>query len=340
MATPALATSFSLPLSSPGAITNGYGVAGGLSTLPTYKHLGVDWGGFTGKPVLAAANGVVVAAASGNASFGTYVVIEHTLPNLTKVYTLYAHLNSESVSVGQNVLMGATIGGMGATGAATGIHLHFEVSYVNKFTQSGMWGKGYDSPTEFLTSSQDTVNPVTFINAHPVSSVQTGSSIADVLWGLSSSETLYGGAGGDTISGNSGNDKLFGGSSSDFLYGGSSSDTLNGGTSQDYLFGGSSADTFDFDSASESKVGVTLRDNIGDFSTGSDKIDLTTIDASTALSGNQAFKYIGSQSFHGVAGELSMQSGVIRGDLNGDRVADFEIIVTGASTLASGDFLL
>lgn len=61
---------------------------------------------------------------TGN-SYGNYVKIKHA----NGYYTLYAHLKygSVTVSVGQKVKKGAVIGYMGATGRATGAHLHFEV---------------------------------------------------------------------------------------------------------------------------------------------------------------------------------------------------------------------
>ncbi len=67
---------------------------------------------------------VVGSNSSGwNGEYGAYVVIKH--PNGTQ--TLYAHLSSVSVALGQTVAKGAKIGGMGNSGRSTGPHLHFEV---------------------------------------------------------------------------------------------------------------------------------------------------------------------------------------------------------------------
>jgi peptidase M10/serralysin-like protein len=84
---------------------------------------------------------------------------------------------------------------------------------------------------------------------------------------------------------------------------------------------------------------------IMDFVRGGDRIDLSTIDASTALTGNQAFSFIGETAFTGVAGQLRIdtsQSGktVIYADTNGNRVADFQIELVGAHQLSSSDFVL
>lgn len=75
-------------------------------------------------PAYAAGPGVVVTATKGTGSawsLGNYVVIRH--PN--GVYTQYAHLNVISVSPGQTVSKGQVVGGIGQTGRATGVHLHF-----------------------------------------------------------------------------------------------------------------------------------------------------------------------------------------------------------------------
>ena len=78
-----------------------------------------------GAPILAAASGtVIVAKSSGfNGGYGEMIIIQHD--NGTQ--TLYAHLSSVKVSVGQQVNRGDVIGGMGSTGRSTGPHLHFEV---------------------------------------------------------------------------------------------------------------------------------------------------------------------------------------------------------------------
>ena len=51
-------------------------------------------------------------------------------------HTMYAHLNSINVSVGQTVSKGTIIGKMGETGRATGVHLHFSVSIGEPYSSS------------------------------------------------------------------------------------------------------------------------------------------------------------------------------------------------------------
>lgn len=85
-------------------------------------HAGIDYGVGTGTPVMACGAGRVVMAADRIVSGGS-IVIEH-LPGL---YSLYFHLSSLEVEEGELVSPGRRIGLSGATGLATGPHLHWEV---------------------------------------------------------------------------------------------------------------------------------------------------------------------------------------------------------------------
>jgi LysM repeat protein len=102
-------------------------IVGGIRSQGIHGHNGVDIGARLppGTPIMAAASGKVIIARNGgyNGGYGSYVVISHA--NGTQ--TLYAHLSSVSVSVGQSVGQGQTIGGLGSSGKSTGVHLHFEV---------------------------------------------------------------------------------------------------------------------------------------------------------------------------------------------------------------------
>jgi serralysin len=103
-------------------------------------------------------------------------------------------------------------------------------------------------------------------------------------------------------------------------------------------------DTFRYDTTAESTS--TSLDHILDFTPGTDKIDLSRIDANTLVDGDQAFTVIGGAAFSHTAGELrGFQSGgdwFIEGDTNGDGVADFVVQLTlqGPTPLGAGDFLL
>lgn len=86
-------------------------------------HAGLDIAAAAGTPVAAAADGVVVVAGWQDRGWGQLVEIQHD----QGVTTLYAHLSQVLAKPGQRVARGTTIGLVGATGNATGPHLHFEV---------------------------------------------------------------------------------------------------------------------------------------------------------------------------------------------------------------------
>ena len=86
-------------------------------------HAGVDFPAPSGTPVTAAGFGTVVAAGFDSSGWGNMVVIGHRFG----LRTLYAHLASLAVSRGQSVGVGQRIGTVGATGRASGPHLHFEL---------------------------------------------------------------------------------------------------------------------------------------------------------------------------------------------------------------------
>jgi len=101
---------------------------GGLLTQGLHGENAVDIAAPRGTLARAAADGIVIVARDNgawNGGYGNYVVIAHG--NGTQ--TLYAHFitGSVSVSVGQAVSQGETIGATGMTGDATGPHVHFEV---------------------------------------------------------------------------------------------------------------------------------------------------------------------------------------------------------------------
>ena len=90
--------------------------------LQTWRaHLGVDYAAPTGTPVRSVGQGVVDVAGVQN-GFGNVVIVKHANGQTT----VYAHLSRIAVRVGQRVAQGETLGAVGATGWATGPHLHFE----------------------------------------------------------------------------------------------------------------------------------------------------------------------------------------------------------------------
>ena len=207
----------------------------------------------------------------------------------------------------------------------------------------------------------------------------TGNTLANVLYAGAGSNAINGGLGTDTVSyqyagtavtaslattavqatGGSGSDtlvsienligsayadKLTGNTGANALNGGAGNDLLTGGLGADKLTGGTGTDRFDFNALAEMGLISTTRDTITDFKTSEgDKIDLLGVDANTALTGNQAFTYLGAVSaFTGNAtGQLRFDATahILYGSTDADTAAEFAIVLTGVSSLASADLV-
>ena len=106
----------------PGPIGSPFGAPRGDHT-----HTGVDFPVPYGTPIGAAGVGTVIYAAYNYGGYGNLVVIQHRLG-----YTSwYGHMSSITANVGEHVVGGTRIGYVGATGDATGPHLHFEVRHYD-----------------------------------------------------------------------------------------------------------------------------------------------------------------------------------------------------------------
>jgi VCBS repeat-containing protein len=175
--------------------------------------------------------------------------------------------------------------------------------------------------------------------------VIASSSASEILagGGGNGNDLLFGNLGGDNISGGGGNDLIVGGGGDDILDGGADNDVLVGGLGFDMLMGGTGADRFVFENILDSTT--TTWDRINDFAEAiaGELIDLSLIDANTALGGDQAFAAVNT-SFIVTANSINwFQLGgntFVQGDVNGDAVADFTIQLDGLHILTTPDFVL
>lgn len=115
------------------------------------NHLGTDIRANYGTPIKAARGGTVITSGY-HSSYGNYVVVDH----YDGVTTLYAHMSSRAVSVGQTVSQGQVLGYVGSTGSSTGNHLHFEVR-VNNVRQDAL---NYYPNLEFMELSGGKLYPL------------------------------------------------------------------------------------------------------------------------------------------------------------------------------------
>ena len=255
------------------------------------NHLGEDWNldagaDDEGQAVYAVSVGRVVytgefyGASGPSNGFGQTVVIEHLLPDGRTVYSLYAHLQENSIAVetGQIIDQEAVqIGAIGETGATDDPHLHFELFEVSDPTGAyedapwllAMEEFGYTTeniapdaeshtidfpngsvtwfdPSDFIEGGIgfDIDQPMEVSGGNGVDMI-TGGSGNDNLSGGNGQDTLYGNAGSDVLNGGNGSDQGYGGTGSDYLVGGKGADELFGGIGADQIEGGNGADVID-----------------------------------------------------------------------------------------------
>lgn len=175
----------------------------------------------------------------------------------------------------------------------------------------------------------------------------------DLIQGFDGNDYLDGGNGNDDLRGGNGNDALYGDdplafgitlNRQDKLFGEAGNDTLAGFAGKDTLTGGTGLDTFFYYFYIDSGNGAANRDLITDFNRADDIISLKELDANTLTLNDNAFAFIGTSAFSGVAGQLryALAGGntIISADANGDRVADLQIELRGLFTLTAADFIL
>jgi Ca2+-binding RTX toxin-like protein len=199
-----------------------------------------------------------------------------------------------------------------------------------------------------------------------------GNSLNNLLIAGINNNAINGAAGTDTVSylfataavtaslatslasGGSGSDSftsienLTGSNFSDTLAGDGNANLITGGTGADSLTGGAGADIFDYNNEAESGINNTTWDRITDFQSGQgDKIDLSGIDASTAIAGNQAFQFLTSgATFNSATTFTAAQrlffdttAHVLYGNVDADAAAEFAIELVGVNALALSDLV-
>jgi len=128
---------FSPPVVDARAISSTFGPRWKQSAARNDFHLGIDYYGDAGAPLLAIGDGVVTATYSAGSDVfpnaGNVIVIEHAIPPrefhgaiVDRVFAVYLHVETIGVAAGDAVTTGQTVGTMGMTGETEFVHLHFE----------------------------------------------------------------------------------------------------------------------------------------------------------------------------------------------------------------------
>jgi murein DD-endopeptidase MepM/ murein hydrolase activator NlpD len=121
-------------------VTSGFGAS---ESIRSHAHTGTDYSAPTGTPIKAGASGTVVFAGWTNNGGGNMVTIDHG----NGYFTTYAHQSQILVKKGDQVAQGDVIGKVGATGFATGPHLHWELT-----KGSAVGGKNSIDVRKFMAS--------------------------------------------------------------------------------------------------------------------------------------------------------------------------------------------
>jgi murein DD-endopeptidase MepM/ murein hydrolase activator NlpD len=108
----------------PGAVTSGFGAGREFNGTVTGRHLGTDFRGAVGDPVVAANRGIVALVADFFLA-GTVIYIDHG----GGLVSGYFHLSRTDVAVGDTVSRGQVIGAVGHSGRVTGPHLHWSMRF-------------------------------------------------------------------------------------------------------------------------------------------------------------------------------------------------------------------
>ncbi|MEE2034653.1 peptidoglycan DD-metalloendopeptidase family protein, partial [Rhodococcus chondri] len=146
-------------------VTSGFGQRWGA------QHQGIDLAGAVGTPIYASADGVVREAGPAS-GFGQWVVLDHVRDGRL-VSTVYGHIETYTVEVGEQVRAGQQIATVGNRGESTGPHLHWEI-------WPGGWGTSAVDPLPYYESApapgESSAGPTT-----PVPSAPSQGSLAQPL---------------------------------------------------------------------------------------------------------------------------------------------------------------
>ncbi|MDK1373383.1 MULTISPECIES: calcium-binding protein [unclassified Sinorhizobium] len=294
-------------------------LVGGAGADRLYGGTGTDTASYAGASLGVVANLTSAAANTNDARGDTYYAIENLVgSSYNDALTGNTGANTLDGRAGNDTLDGG-LGNDSLTGGAGADRL-----YGRGGTDTASYAGATAGVVANLTSTAANTNDAKGDTYSEVESL-IGTNYADKLYGNAVANGLTGGAGNDALTGYAGNDLLYGGAGRDLLY------------------GGTGADRFIFKGTTET-AGSSF-DSIYDFlASEQDRIDLSAIDASTKLAGNQAFSFVGTAAFKGVAGELRYEKQAsdtyIYADVNGDKVADLKIHLDDAVTLTRDYFVL
>jgi Ca2+-binding RTX toxin-like protein len=205
---------------------------------------------------------------------------------------------------------------------------------------------GLASNTTVGGTGSITVNMTAGINFLSQNFVFSGSGVTVTVNGSSGIDIIKCGTGVQIINSGDGVDQIRGGTSADTINAGAGNDKIIGFTGADIITGGTGNDQFRYLLASDSGLGAGA-DRITDYAIGQDRLNFSAIDTNAGLAGIQGFAFVANGAFSGggTASIRYINSGadlLVQADVNGDGIADMEIILQGLNggTLTAADFIL
>ncbi|MEF8707541.1 MAG: DUF4347 domain-containing protein [Candidatus Accumulibacter propinquus] len=313
------------------------------------------------------------AQATGGSASDTLISIEHLIGSgLNDNLTGNGGNNVLDGGAGSDFLNGATGADTMLGGDGTDSYCVDHVGDLVSESNSSLATGGNDIVYSYLASYTLTANVERLRLMLAGVSNGTGNALDNTLYAGDGNNVIDGAAGNDTVSyafatagvtvslatpgaqatGGSASDTLIsiehliGSGFNDNLTGNAGNNVLTGGAGSDVLTGGAGSDTFDFNALSEMGLTNTTWDVISDFLSGTDKIDLSTLDADAALAGDQAFTApVLGGTFSGVfasPGDLYFDTTahVLYGNTDVDTAAEFAIQLVGVATLTAADLFL
>jgi Ca2+-binding RTX toxin-like protein len=205
-----------------------------------------------------------------------------------------------------------------------------------------------DLPRDLAVSGSGTitVNMEPGLRFQSQNMVFSGGDTTMIVNGTSGNDIFKTGAASHIINAGDGVDQIRGGTFADTINGEAGNDKILGFSGADVLTGGAGNDQFRYLFATDSGIGASA-DRITDFTIGGDRLNFSLLDTDAATPGIQGFAFVGSAAFSATgAAQLRYGSSgadlLVQADVNGDGIADMEIILEGLAgqTLTGSDFLL
>ena len=309
-----------------GVVSGNYFSGAGYSSVGV--HPDAIWVGATTGPVSITNNFIDATNAAGATGFSNGATV-----SAVRITTELG--NTSNVSVTGNILLGGTYTvNAGVAGSGT----FSNIKVTNNFIGFGQFGAFYGPVSPGTTESGNTVFDFTD------SAYSTAAWAAYCAAGLPTAGLVISSGGSISAGAGAGPTTLYGAGNHVQLYGGSGETNFVGGAGTQYLWGEAGANIFTELAISNSTA--NSHDDISNFDSAKDVIDLSRIDANLSAAGMQQLNFIGTAAFSGGGAQVRYQQDptlnvtYVQADLAGNSSPDLVIQISGLQTLTAANFAL